>query len=77
MKQIMIAVCAGLMMIGVYAHFGLGTDIAGAFKTVFVFLLIFGVSGLLGIFGAVPGVKSAAQRMKERERSQSTNDQDS
>jgi hypothetical protein len=62
-------------MIGTYAYFGLGADASSSIKTVLVFLLIFGVSGLMGVFGMVPGVKSSAQRMRERERRESESEE--
>lgn len=66
MKQILIAICAGLMALGIYSHLGLGVDASGSLKTVLVFALIIGVSSLMGIFGMVPFVKSAKQRAEER-----------
>lgn len=66
MKQILIAICAGFMAIGIYSHLGLGVDASGSLKTVLVFVLVIGVSGLMGIFGMVPFVKSASQRAAER-----------
>lgn len=72
MKSIIIAICAGLVAIGAYSYLGLGVDVPVAFKTALVFFLIFGVSGMMGIFGMVPFVKSASERAAERDKKQGT-----